>query len=604
MIIALITFLGIPLGVTVYLLVQIIKDPNKVDKYIALVTRPVFLITNWWSKKYIGAEVSYQVTEFFNRHIIRNIANHPNVKIEINWVLDDKDPILKEDNTLIVCLKRDKDQTRNILKAAETTIPIITYSNLRLNIKKYVAKSIDLVSLRNLAKKLGNHGRYAYKKYFLDPNLVEDERIPELYQKLVEIDNRGYFVPIFLNELEYIGDGLFAEGDTNDYSDEIVGFMEYLIQIARIEVGDEVKQWSYFSKLFNAGIILLANNERMIKKGVKPYLDRITKGLKQGHESIYILSEENSWDFLNRYEKVLSENDRVLIKGHYQIDGIVFNNPQRKSKVKIVLLRKIDIYVDDLFKEKIQTSEIEIGKKVKGEVLDVYEENAIISVMGIDSFIKKNECSWYKIKSCSEVLKNGEIIDFEVKDIDEIKLSIELTLRTSDNNPWDKLPKLSIGDNINLKILYKNGISYIARDSAGHEILIPIKELSWFGTTEEEREAIIDKEMKIEIMEINEDHEEYKGSIRRLEKDPWPEINKRIRPGTEFIGKVTEVNPNFIRVDINNGLNGIIPKERLIEAGGIYSDFINNVIVGQGIEVVVTRVFIPKRKIHLNLKSY
>jgi len=602
MIIALITILGLPLGIAVFLLIQIIKDPNKVDKYIALVSRPIYKLTSWWSKKYIGSEVSYQVSEFFNRHIVRNIANHPDVKININWVIDEEDPVLKEDNTVILCLKKDKDQARNILKAAEVTIPIVTYNNLRFNIKKHVAQSIDLVSLRNLAKKLGNHGKFAYKKYFLDPHIVEDERISNLFQKLVEIDNRGYFIPIFLNELEYIGDGLFAEGDTTDYSNEIIEFLEYLIQIARIEVGDDVKQWSYFSKLFNAGIMLLANNERMIRQGVKPYLDRITKKLKQGHESIYILSEENSWEFLKRYEKVLSENDRVLIKGSYQVDGIVANNPKRKSKVKIMLLRKIDIYVDDLFKEKYEASEIEIGKKVSGEVIDVYEENAIVSIMGIDAFIKKNECSWYKTRTCSEILKIGDTKDFLVKDIDEIKLSIELSLRFEKEHPWDILTKLKTGDKCKVKILYRNGVDYITRDSEGHEILMPIKEISWFGTTDEEKESLINKEVDVIIIEVNEKTKQSKGSIRRLEEDPWPEINKRIKPDSEFVGKVTEVNPNFIRVDINNGLNGLIPKERLLEAGGIYADFTNNIMIGQGIEVVVTRVFIPKRKIHLNLK--
>ncbi len=603
MIITLIVALGLPLGLAVYLLVQIIKDPNKVDKYISLVTRPIFIVTNWWSKTYIGSEVSYQVTEFFNRHVIKNIANQRNVKIEVHWVLDDKDPILDEDNTIIVCLKKDKDQTRNILKAAEISIPIITYSNLRLNVKAYLASSIDLVSLRNLASKLGNHGKYAFKKYFLDPRLIEDERIPGLYQKLVEVDNRGYFVPIFLNELEYVGDGLFAEGDTSDYTNEIVGFMEYLIQIARIEVGDDVKQWSYFTKLFNAGIILLANNERMITQGTKPYLDRITKQLKQGHESIYIISEENSWDFLIRFEKALSENDRVLIKGHYQIDGIIENNPKHKSRVKIVLLRRIDIYVDDLFKEKIMASEIEVGKSTIGEVIDVNEENAIVSVMGIDAFIKKNECSWYKIKSCKEVLNVGDTLDFEVKDINLEKLSVELTLRTSNNSLWDNLPRLNVGEETSVRILYKNGVDYISRDAVGHEIIIPIKELSWFGTTDVEQASFIDKEQKIKIIDVNVDNKEYIGSIRHLEKDPWPEINKRIRPGSVFIGKVTEVNTNFVRVDIGHGLNGLIPRERLFEAGGIYTDFSNNMVIGQGIEVIVTRVFIPKRKIHLNLKT-
>ncbi len=381
MIIALITLLGLPLALIVYAFIQILKNPNNADKYVALITKPFFKIFQWGSKKYIGSEVSYQVTEYYNRHVLKNIANKSDIKIEINWVLEEKQPILKEDNTIIVRLKKDKNQSKNILKAAETTIPIITFPDLRSNLEKYVIKSIDLVSLRRLAGMLGNHGKFSYKKYFLDPLIEQESRIAQHYQKLVEVDNRGFFLPIFLNELEYVSDGVYANGDLNDYTNEIIDFIDYLVSISKIEVGDDVKQWSHFSPIFDAGILLLANNERMLSQGPKPYLDRITKNIKQGHESIYIIAEENSWEFMKNLINALNQNDRVLVKGEYQISGIVENDPKKKSKVKILLLRKIDIYVDDLFNEKIEACDIKVGSIAEGEVMDVYEQNAIVNVL-------------------------------------------------------------------------------------------------------------------------------------------------------------------------------------------------------------------------------
>jgi len=40
----------------------------------------------------------------------------------------------------------------------------------------------------------------------------------------------------------------------------------------------------------------------------------------------------------------------------------------------------------------------------------------------------------------------------------------------------------------------------------------------------------------------------------------------------------------------------------MIDAGYEYKDFIVNVVPGQGLDVVVTKVFLEKRKIRLNLK--
>ena len=59
---------------------------------------------------------------------------------------------------------------------------------------------------------------------------------------------------------------------------------------------------------------------------------------------------------------------------------------------------------------------------------------------------------------------------------------------------------------------------------------------------------------------------------------------------------------NFVRVKIDGGYIGIIPRESLEKAGFEYANYKENIVVGQGIEVVVTKVFLSKKKIRLDLK--
>lgn len=603
MLTGLIIALGLPLGALCFVLYQILKDPNKAEKYKALFISPFYKIGKWGAKKYIGAEVSYQVTEFFNRHMIRNIANVSDVKINVSWVESPEDPILKEDNTVIVCLRKTKDQARNILNAAQVVLPVISHPYLRANLDHYVTKSIDLVSLKILADKLGNHGAYALKKHFLDPQFLEDDKIQELFQRLVQIDNRGFFVSIFLNELEYINEGIYATADSKNRTEEIINFINYLIDISKIEVGDEVNQWHYTSEKFSIGIILLANNIRMVKQGIKPYIDRVNKNLRQGIESLYILSEENSWTFLKRYEEALSSNDRVIIKGRYDITGIVENNQNRKSKVKILLLRKIDILADDLFKEKINASSIVKGSVVKGEVIDVSEEVAIVNALGIDGFIKKNQCSWYNTNSCEEILNVGEKKDFIVKAIDDSKSSLELSLLFPETHPWNNAIVPAIGSEVKANIIKNFGNSLIGLSEDGIELILPLNEISWNDITYDDQMLLVGQEVNTRVIALNNESKKIIVSIKNLQNDPWPEINKQIKIGTHFVGKVKEVRPFFVKLEIKEGIFGIIPKERLIEAGGAYADYTNNIVIGQGIDVVVTRVFVAKMKIHLDLKQ-
>jgi len=47
---------------------------------------------------------------------------------------------------------------------------------------------------------------------------------------------------------------------------------------------------------------------------------------------------------------------------------------------------------------------------------------------------------------------------------------------------------------------------------------------------------------------------------------------------------------------------GIIPSHSLKRAGHEYANFTDNMVIGQGIDVVVKKVFVGKKKITLDLK--
>jgi ribosomal protein S1 len=140
--------------------------------------------------------------------------------------------------------------------------------------------------------------------------------------------------------------------------------------------------------------------------------------------------------------------------------------------------------------------------------------------------------------------------------------------------------------------LYKDGI----------EVVIPRIELSWDVLSPPRDDQLLNTTQRITILERIDESRSLTGSIRSLTDDPWPEIHKKLPKGTELRATVAEVTPHFVRVNLPGGLQGIIPKEAMIDAGYEYKDFVINVVPGQGLDVVVTKVFLEKRKIRLNLK--
>lgn len=106
----------------------------------------------------------------------------------------------------------------------------------------------------------------------------------------------------------------------------------------------------------------------------------------------------------------------------------------------------------------------------------------------------------------------------------------------------------------------------------------------------------------MKVIEIDHDNEKIFCSLRQTEIDPWPKIHESLKVGMDFNGKVTDITPHYLQVKLPNNYFGIIPKESLEAAGHEYMNFQENVVIGQGIDVYVSKVFIAKQRIRLDLK--
>lgn len=589
------------IGTIPAILIYFMFNIDKLNKLIGFITKPFFLILNWFPKAHIGSKISGYLFDFTNNHIISFLPGIEKFSFKIKWVSSPEDPILNENNSIIIRLKEDKDQTRNILMATKLALPQVICPYIRNNISKNLETSVDLVVLRKMANMLGNHGKLIFKKYFLDNEIKESIKLQTYFQQLVELDNRGYFISIFINELDYLGKGLYADSNLTDVTESIEKLLEFLIVLCNWRKGDGIIPLDYNSKNINLGIILLAITERTINEGLRPYVKRINKKFSQGSHSVYIIAEPEVWDFYKKLLKALESSDRFFIRKSVLIKPNKESNKKDYPPVMSATLRKIDISPDDAFEQKIKSLDLKEGDEMIGEVYDVSDSQALITAKGMDCFIKADSCSWNTVFSCHDYLDTGENYDFVIQRIDSIYSSIELTLRTKTNDPWliHKVPE--IGDIVKAKLTNRKN-NHVIGMTNNIEINIPVEELSWGEPGHMQIDSYLNKEYDIKILNKDNENHIIKGSIRETIEDPWPVIHKNFPKGKEVNGKVIEVNENFIRLDIGNGINGIIPKESMKAAGYEYSDYKNNVVIGQGFDVVVSKVFLEKRKIRFELK--
>lgn len=471
---------------------------------------------------------------------------------------------------------------------------------MRKNINLTCEKSIDLTLLQKLSEKLGKHGKITFKKYFLDPETDNDILINELIKKLISLDKQGFFVPVFINELELLSEGLYSDNDKTDYSHEVLQFIEYLLTIINREIGSEI-ELEYLTPPFKVSTILLAKAQRADKQGLKPYLRRLRINLDKGSESVYIIAFPPAFDFFERLIKALESHERVFLKKIIKTQYSILNNGHQ-SNLKIAILTRNDIFTDSGFEQKLESNHITEGTRLTGVVEDISQNESLVTIAGMRAYISKSECAWHSINDCNEILNTGQQYLFAVKKIDKSSNMIYLTLKLPELNPWESVDIPKVGDIIELKILSGDTIKFSCLFQNKLEVYILKDEMSWFFLTPNQFNSFNGKSYNAKVIEVDGENEKIFCSLRQIDDNPWLTVHESLPVGKEFNSKVIDVTSEYIQVKLPNNYQGIIPKSALEKAGYEYANFEDNVVIGQGIDVVISKVFIAKKKIRLDLK--
>ncbi len=583
----------------VIILLLVIDDPDRAEKIKEIFFLPTFRLFKRGSRQYIAAKVGYTSTQFLKQKLLPLLPSTANVKIQIRWVKSPSDPVLTENGNLILYMRETNDQTRNILAATQVALPRVVCTTLRPCLQKDLEDAVDLVLLRKLATALGKHAEPVFQRYFLRASTEDNVKLQGLFAKLVELDTHGTFVPIFLEELNELGERLYTSGDNTDQTKEITHFLEFLLTEARRKEREDIKL-DYFSSTFSVGIIILAASYKVLREGVSPYINRIDQKVRQGCDSIYIITYQQALPFMDKLLQVLDADDRFTLA---KVATLRVHNPvtYRREQWKIAQLRRSPLFSDTNFAERVAASGLGPNDEVEGQVLDVSATQAFVDILGLNAIIQRDNCGWQSVRDCRDVLSNGERRKFILSSVDQTKGCLLLSLRFPDRDPWKQANLPLIGQKVEVNVTSCTGENYYCHNNSDIEVVLPRSEISWIDPIEPTDTSLIGEQLYLVITEKLDDERVLKGSIRQQEKDPWPLIHKRFPKGTQLRGIVAEVTPNCVRVNLPDGFQGILPESALRQAGFELADFAQTVVEGQGLDVIVTKVFLVKRRIRLDL---
>jgi ribosomal protein S1/(E)-4-hydroxy-3-methyl-but-2-enyl pyrophosphate reductase len=207
------------------------------------------------------------------------------------------------------------------------------------------------------------------------------------------------------------------------------------------------------------------------------------------------------------------EDLTTLLKQNVKLKVIEINAARNRAKgsVRAVL--------SSARKEK-QTKfwdDVEIGKTYSGEVKSLTPYGAFVDLGGVDGMIHVTELSWSKIKHPSEVLKEGEVVEVYIKDVDKEKKRISLGYKKSEENPWVVFcNKYNVDDVVDAKVVSFTTYGAFAEIIPGVDGLIHISQIANKRVDKIADVLKVGQDVQAKIIEIDADKKRVSLSMRAL----------------------------------------------------------------------------------------
>ena len=275
-------------------------------------------------------------------------------------------------------------------------------------------------------------------------------------------------------------------------------------------------------------------------------------------------------------EKVAGRKVQVIVKD-IKVD------PKDKKNKKITYSVK-DIRLAEQAKE---FAELEVGQIVDCVVTEVLEFGLAVDINALKGFIHISEVSWKRLDKLSDTYKAGDKIKAVVVSLDEAKK----------NGGYDNITAIVIVDGVVTKVLPYGAFVEI---KAGVEGLVHISDFSWTKKKVNVAEYVKEGEkIKVKITDLHPEDRKLKLGIKQLVANPWDSAEKDFAVDTVIKGKIVEVKPFGIFVELTDGIDAFVHSSDYNWIGEETPKF----EIGNEVELKITELDLNDRKIKGSLKA-
>lgn len=305
------------------LILYFFKNPDKFERGMAVFYRIAYTLSSSFPKikyKIDRNAVASSIQDSVNGVCEQIDKQAPDVlphALKIEWVQSETPESFIKNGRCIVRLKHYANQDRNIVDSTLWYLKAGLLPGSRSYLDRTLRESCEFKVATQVFIAKRDTGAYDYFfENILNPALNAHVDLKQDLQVLDDLESVGFFTRVFLTEVKQTGEKLLGTMPTHAIQQELRNLAVFLQTIANKERHEKVPLIFNGVKV-KAAVVLVADKKIIDKYGIRPYINRTARRVREGYDSIYV----NGWgeEFIKKVLEIKSkiEGDLVTVLRRY-----------------------------------------------------------------------------------------------------------------------------------------------------------------------------------------------------------------------------------------------------------------------------------------------
>jgi small subunit ribosomal protein S1 len=243
------------------------------------------------------------------------------------------------------------------------------------------------------------------------------------------------------------------------------------------------------------------------------------------------------------------------------------------------------------------------GDLIEGRVTKKVKGGFIVEVQGVEGFLP-GSLSGFKNVPDKEIINHP--FKFKITKLNHFRHSIIVSRREAiqmekqqaRRQVWDNVREGQIATGT-VKAITDFG-AFI--DLGGVDGLLHITDMSWSRVSHPSEVVAVGDKLDVKVLSVDKEANKIALGLKQRFPDPWEDIEKKYPPGSRVKGKVVNILPYGIFVEIEKGIEGLVHISEISWAKRV-ENLSSTFAIGDVVEIQVLSIDKESRKIALSIKQ-